>query len=802
MPFSPLVFAALLATTPADSTAPPATAAADTGSARVVRRFDPVIVRARFADPLSTQTVHSSGRDRLRTLPIDDWREAAALQPGVVAREEVLHVRGGRAGESRVTLDGLAAGESFRGSALDVPLRAIADLALEPGPFEARQTGALAGTVTLRTFDPPDRPSFESVWVTGAGLDTHDDRVAARAGLPLAWPGWGVVGAAEVRLDDGAMPRLRTPLREDVLGMSLGPRATSALGAWLKLARGGEHGKGWLEVFGAHSRREPFDPQWTLDGWIGTDGLTDAPLFSPDSVAGWMRYKAGDHLDIEDDRRVRLDGGWSWLGRDRYLTLTAGWDRDLDVTSLDGSADRARAAGVTPASFGEGDAVGSSPFLVYGGDDPYYRERRSSKLETRLDAERRWTSGALLRAGGAFTYESVALWELDRATDAPNQSLDSLRAFEAYAPGAAAYVEGRWPYQGLLAQGGLRLQAFTAGPQAKRQSLPGSGAWLLTLSPRLGVAFPVSDRDVMSFVYAHLREDPARDFLYDSRTTNTNGRPLGDPSLVPPTAIHLEVALKHVVDERWAVQTSLFQREGFDLIGIRLADPHDPSSAPIYANVDDAHAIGLELRVTREQAGTSRLSFDYTWMRAYGTSSYEEGAPYGPQLGARVQPLAEVPLDWDMRHQFVFDGWWAAPHGLSLSWTTHVGSPLPWTPAERRTVATDPTLVNSRRLDWSELTTVAADWRPRRLHGVSLGLEVRNLFDGRAQDRVSVDGHPNPIINTYYDDYAAWRTETGKDGAAYWDDTRGGGRPGWVAVDDPRLRPAPRTLRFRIGAKW
>jgi hypothetical protein len=78
---------------------------------------------------------------------------------------------------------------------------------------------------------------------------------------------------------------------------------------------------------------------------------------------------------------------------------------------------------------------------------------------------------------------------------------------------------------------------------------------------------------------------------------------------------------------------------------------------------------------------------------------------------------------------------------------------------------------------------------------------VGNLFDGQHQRVVSVDGYPNPVINTLFDDYAAYRTETGQDGAAYWSQ-----QPGttghWVTLYDPRLYHPPRTIRASIGARW
>jgi hypothetical protein len=782
-----------LSRAPADTLAP-----ADTTGHRVVRRFEPVIVRARFVDPLSYQTVHETSGERLRSLPIDGWQQTVALQPGVVATGDVLHVRGGRAGESRVTLDGLDAGEPFRGNPIDPPLIALSSVALEPGPFEARYPGATAGTTVMRTLDPPEKAEAEASWTTDAGLDTHYDRVAARAGTPLPWTGWGLTGAAEVKLDDTALPALHTPLREDVLGLSLGPRAATDLLTWLKLGRRGDQGRGWIEALGTHSRTEPYDPMWTLDGWVGSDSL-GFPHFSPDSVNGWQRYKAADHQTIEDDRRMMLGAGWSWLGRDRVLNWSSGWSRDLDVISLDGTRDRTRVMNSLPAIFGYGAAVGSSPFLVYGGDDPYQRERDATRLETRLDGEQHWTSGAQLRAGAGLTYDHVSLWELDRSFPLPG-AVDSLRSFDAWAPGGSGYVEGRWPYQGMLAQGGLRLQAFTSGPQAERQSIPGPERWLVTVSPRFGIAFPISDRDVMSFVYAHLHEDPDRDFLYDNRLSPNNGRPLGDPHLRPPTTIHYEVAVKHVVSEHWALQAGVFQREAFDQIGVTLTD-FGNGPVPVYANVEDAHAIGLETRIWRE-TDAARVSFAYTWTRAYGTASYEEGAPYGPQLAARLQPLGETPLDWDQRHTFQLEGSWRLPRGASLTWITTAGSPLPWTPAEQRTVATDPSLTNSRRLGWTESTTLAAGWQPHRVPTMTIGIEAHNLFNENTDDRVSVNGYPNPYINTYYDDYAAYRNVTGRSGGGYWDGTQGGTKPGWVPVGDARLRPAPRTIRFKISGKW
>ena len=85
---------------------------------------------------------------------------------------------------------------------------------------------------------------------------------------------------------------------------------------------------------------------------------------------------------------------------------------------------------------------------------------------------------------------------------------------------------------------------------------------------------------------------------------------------------------------------------------------------------------------------------------------------------------------------------------------------------------------------------------------VTLGFDVRNVFDWRGEVGTTVNGYPHPYINTLFDDYSAYRTETGLGGGAFWEDADGDGLPGWVPVHDARLLSAPRTLRFSLGARF
>ena len=73
-------------------------------------------------------------------------------------------------------------------------------------------------------------------------------------------------------------------------------------------------------------------------------------------------------------------------------------------------------------------------------------------------------------------------------------------------------------------------------------------------------------------------------------------------------------------------------------------------------------------------------------LTARGTQSLEEGDPYGLSIGQRPLSIEATPLNWDRRHTIAVAVTQRAGKAWSLSWATRVGSGLPWTPRERRTL--------------------------------------------------------------------------------------------------------------------
>ncbi len=771
---------------------------------RVVRLSELIVRGTRIHDPLSSATVHMIPASVVRSLPVDRVSELFALAAGVVARGEDLHVRGGRAGESRVVLRGITLNDPLRGRPMELPLLAVRDAELASGGLDASDGGALAGVLRLRTLEPGERWSGEALWHTDAQISTQYDRVGARAGGPIPGIGLGAVASFEATLDDTHLPSLRSKGRRELLGSSIGWRADNRLLGHLKLATRPGASRLSLELLANRRVDRPFDPQWTLDGYttncIDPDGLVPCGRgagFSNEELPGYQRYRAADHHVMTDDRRGAAALAWERFKERRHFAITLGWLGTRSVTSLDGREDFSY---LDPSRFpvtGLYDSPDNDPFHIYQGDEPWYRTAAARRWTLRADDQRSSARGDVLQLGAGVTYDDLALTEKDFST--PGFGLDSIRTYRAFAPGGWMYGHGRWVFEGLVANGGLRAEYFTPGPQAESQSFPHEARGIWTLSPRLGVAYPISVRDVFSLSYARVQQNPERDYLYDNRDRITNRNPIGNPALAPSTAVSYQAAVKHLFSEQWALQSAVFFRDIYGLVGAR--NRSDPRLTPLlqYQNADDAHGSGVEMTLLWSGAPGNHAAFNYTFLEARGTESREEGVPFGPKQQERPESIGQHALDWDRRHSASLAWSIVRPRWGSLSWSTSVGSGLPWTPRALRELEADVSGYNTQRFKWSEVSNASARWPlPRALRNVTLAFDVRNVFDSRNDLFATVDGFPNLQINTLYDDYGAYRTATGNPGGAYWNDRNGDGYPGWVPVRDPRLTSPPRAIR--VGA--
>ena len=259
-----LLFALTATPGAAAARAPTAAAPADTvrPATRVVRRFPPIEVWATLHDPGSSETVRMIPGSALHALPVDDFAEVLALQPGVVTQGEELHVRGGRSGETTMFLDGICLNEPQWHRPMSLPLLGLRSADLVSGAPEAQYGCGLAGALDLRTMDPGGRPSLALRWQT-ALEDRWYDRLAARASTPLRVLGLGLTAATDATLDETWLPALRLERKQRVAGVSFDWRAENRVLGFVKLAPIGQPQRFTAQVLVSRHLQRPYDPAWT-----------------------------------------------------------------------------------------------------------------------------------------------------------------------------------------------------------------------------------------------------------------------------------------------------------------------------------------------------------------------------------------------------------------------------------------------------------------------------------------------------------------------------------------------------------
>jgi hypothetical protein len=782
-------------------------------TARVVRHFPTVEVAAsRIHDLRSSEQVHVIAPAALRTLPIESFARAVALQAGVVALGEDLHVRGGRAGETALEHVGLPLVDPLSGRSPVLPLFTVRDADVLAGGLDADHAGALAGVIDVRTEDPTPQPHASLRYTSDGRRSRGLDWAGMRATGPLA-RGIGFAAAAEAQLDDQGLPALRTRGREASALGHFGWRNDNQLRAWAKLAPVESPQRLALEVFASRSVQEPYDPMFAYDDSVYTL-LPRLPILPTprraraDSIvydSSAYFYRAADHKVMTDTRSLGATLSAARLSAQGSMRVSLGYTAERSLTSVGLRDDPYSVRDAGPIVFGKADHVGQNPFLAIGGDEPYYRKSRSQRWLGQVAWMHMLPRQNRLMLGAGASEDEVQLLEIDRA--APRfPGADSVRQYHAWAPGAWMYAQHRWENLGLIWNDGVRIQMFTPGPQA----VGGSTTW--SISPRLGFAYPVTDRDAFSVAYVRVHQDPARDQLYDSRRVPINRRPLGSGRLVPAELLSWQAAIKHLFNERWTAQAGVFYRDYFSQTGVRTAPLYAGTYRAVYASEDEGTASGYEAAVHGRFHQRDEVTLRYTYMNAWGTMSSENGYSYGLALGQRPLPISEHPLDWDRRHMLTVDALLHGRHGVTLAWVTQAASGLPWTPATRDdgvlegpALATDLAALNSRRLPWSEATDVTIRCPLPRARGAahaSALFEARDLFDTRPDWRVNMSGFPNPLINSMLDEYGGFRTATGQDGGGYYSDPTGSGQPRWIAVHDARLKPPPRSLRLGVEVEF
>ncbi|MBT5363956.1 MAG: TonB-dependent receptor plug domain-containing protein [Candidatus Marinimicrobia bacterium] len=174
------------------------------------------------------------------------------------------------------------------------------------------------------------------------------------------------------------------------------------------------------------------------------------------------------------------------------------------------------------------------------------------------------------------------------------------------------------------------------------------------ISPRIGIAYPISDRGVIHVSYGHFFQIPHFSYLFDNPefeiSNNNNGGILGNAALKPEKTVMYEIGMKQEVAPLTSVDLTIFYRDTRDWVGISAPIKKYPvGNYRKFENKDYANTRGFTIVLDRRFHNGFGAGVDYSWMVAEGTYSNPTDSFFDAQNN-QAPRLSMIPLDWDQTH--------------------------------------------------------------------------------------------------------------------------------------------------------
>ncbi len=756
-----------------------------------------VIVRAErpLVEPARTTTTSVLESAELQSLPIVNIQDAINLQAGVSDG----HFRGGRIGEVAYLVNGVPINNSFNGQqSFEVEQNMVESLEVISGVFNAEYGQALSGVVNITTKGVPNEWSATALGYVGSLASTREvDYVTRTAG-----PGEGLsVSDFQTEsvsyLDAAAFPNL-----QDYQLSFGGPILKQRLGFQTSMRYLGDNsyfiGRDLFSPddrsVGLNSTR-PQD-QWTLESTGDGDfvpmnkterlslngnlsfDVTNALRLSYDGF-----YQGGTYSPFNHDRQyvprglnqtdfvnhTHIAALRYTIGRSAFVNLSYSYlfdDTDIQLYDQPTDPRYVRAE--------DGALVGANAFQVAGNDlfSVFQRTETQTVVGSythQLNRVHLMKTGFQVRRHRIDNRDfgiEVSPTEGPRVSPSPyndNQLLTNPTEL-------AGYVQDKIELGRMIINAGIRFDYFDPDyivpidvTQAGLERIPNPdvpGDSLVNreqadvefqVSPRFGIAFPISSTGVMRFSSGLFFQIPNFGLLYTNPEYEVNPQSattqFGNPNLRPERTLAFELGLQQGLTSDIGVDVTIFAKDIRSLVGQEIIRDPNGNFAVRWINTDYGNVRGITLSLFKRGRSALNGTLDYTFQFAQGTAS-DPGEAFGRAQNGLAPTLSLIRLNWDRRHILNGTISYAPNPATSFTAVSRLESGTPYTTV--RNFVRSPVTNNANR-PLAVVTDLRAFYKPSFLPvDASLFLQVENLFDATVQQNVYEDsGRADETINLF-----------------------------------------------------
>ncbi|MFH1735935.1 MAG: TonB-dependent receptor [bacterium] len=730
----------------------------------------------------------------LENIPVETVGQILELQAGASTDGSgELHLRGGRSGEIVYYVDGQRIENPITGeSALFINREAVEELTLLSGTFNAEYGDAMSGVVNIITRDGGDQ--------INASFEYLSPRINASPYRETDWIG---ADSDALRDDDGnSLYQANDVLDQPDNLIGLQGRYSLSLGGPLKISKN-------THFFVSSLLRNendylPFgyEQERLLQGKI-TQSYGQGGKVTFSTGVGWKNDQNYSHSwkYVPDQyhkhflRDRRFDLQWTHqLNRNAFFDAAVGYHyQQHDIKIFEDWQDY----------LDNGYQQRDFTFDFYSEDDwsDTYRESNTETFSIRANLNYQYGNHHLLKGGVEGRLIEIDMLDIrELVIGEDNQPSGIIDQYQEDPIEVAVYIQDKIELPYMVVNAGLRwdyVDPRTEGwsqPQSPDSGFAATEA-AYQMSPRLGLAHPITEELSLYFAYGHFFQYPHYSNLFMNSAdlnvdtlANRSFDAVGNRALNPQKTVAYEVGLKGNLTDVLGFTLTAFYKDITDLVGTKQVRVGTKYNYALFRNIDYASVIGVELGVRRNLFDNWSFEANYTYAVAKGNSS-EPLEGFWNVYYEQPEAQQEYYLDFDRRHvlnaMFLYmtgkldaqNKWMYPISDVTLGVTANWSSGLPYTPytgageqlALSNSARMDPTATVDVRLSKTLLNSTVK---------VLLLATIENLFDFTNDLRVN--------------------SRTGEP----WETTVPGDEIAFDLLHDPSKVDQPRIIQVGLSVKY
>lgn len=564
-----------------------------------------------------TSSISVISREEIESLPVSTFTQLLSLQAGVVTTGSSLHIRGGRSNEIAFLVDGMYVTDPLLGGlATQISNDAIQEMSMLSGTFNAEYGNSMSGVVNIVTRDGTDKFSAK----------------------------------LEARTSEFGVERYSSLLENRINGSISGPMLIQGIKYFLSAEL---DKRGNYLPFGYNNEKTFFAKlTTTLVPYVKISFANRGSIGKRQSYSHSYSYIPEQYL------RRRTDSWQSSV----TLTHTAANNFFYDLRGsyfnqgYYSGIDKDTSEYLASNEFEYFEDIGTG-FEFYKRANPLQlTDSRTATVDLKGDAVWQFGSVNEIKFGASYKKHKLRLYSIyDPKRNFPYIDDYITEPFEL-----AGYAQDKIELPYLVINLGLRYDYMNANVAFRDNPLdPNSIIKVKSrsqLSPRVGIAHPISENTKLHFSYGHFFQNPDFQYLFENKQYDLNVRePLfGQPNLDAQRTISYEVGVAHQFTDQMAINLTTYYRDITGLIGTRYLFPYVEgryTGYTLYVNEDYANIKGLELTLDIRRDKHFSGGLTYTYSVAKGSASSEREQYPGTQESTQLYFL-----DFDRTHVFNASG--------------------------------------------------------------------------------------------------------------------------------------------------